>query len=374
MDIYWYWPFMRKEEFPWAAATTRPGDTLAVQTLARPDSLVVPSAAVTVYRDLPDVEREANERSLRWYVSRPLTYTHRSRLRSRDVRRGRFDVAHVMFLNQFTDWYALQTIRRTSPLVLSVHDALPHQRRLPEQAQVAVLRRIIRSADHIVVHHDYVRQRVECLYGVGGDSVSTVPLPVPEMPLPHKPGDGALRVLFFGSLRRNKGITVLLDALGRLPIDAPIQVHLAGRGSADVEAVASQAAERMTNLTAEIGWVSTSRKAELYAEADLVVLPYTSFESQSGVLHDAYAAGLPVIVTDVGALGESVRADGTGWVIEAGDAAALAATLLEVAADPSGRARAAAAARKVASERSFEHVGRRLRDIYDFVTAGAAHR
>ena len=42
-------------------------------------------------------------------------------------------------------------------------------------------------------------------------------------------------------------------------------------------------------------WASLPLKA--FERADLVVLPYRAFESQSGVLHDAYSHGVPVVVT-----------------------------------------------------------------------------
>ena len=71
-----------------------------------------------------------------------------------------------------------------------------------------------------------------------------------------------------------------------------------------------------------------------------MVLPYTSFGSQSGVLHQALAHARPVVTSDVGALGESVRRWGVGEVVPPGDERALARAI-EQALDP-GRYRAAA--------------------------------
>src|SRR5215211_7916726 len=68
----------------------------------------------------------------------------------------------------------------------------------------------------------------------------------------------------------------------------------------------------------------------LFEQSSLVVLPYTSFSAQSGVLHDALAYGLPVVVTDVGALGESVRRWGIGQVVPPDDDAALAGAIREM--------------------------------------------
>ena len=74
-----------------------------------------------------------------------------------------------------------------------------------------------------------------------------------------------------------------------------------------------------TGSPCEVGYATAERKGELYASADLVVLPYTTFASQSAVLQDAYAHRVPLVVSDVGALGETVRGDHTGWVVAPGE-------------------------------------------------------
>ncbi len=108
----------------------------------------------------------------------------------------------------------------------------------------------------------------------------------------------------------------------------------------------------------ELGYATADRKRELYADADLVVLPYTSFASQSAVLQDAYAHQVPLVVSDVGALGETVREDRSGWVVEPGDAAMLAETLLGAIRDAEARTAAAAAMAQVAAD-AHPRAGRR---------------
>ncbi len=116
-------------------------------------------------------------------------------------------------------------------------------------------------------------------------------------------------MLCFGTLRRNKGIPELLAAIERIGPDAGIRFRIAGRGDADLEAAVAAAAARLPQLDAEIEWITPERKVELFRAADLAVLPYTAFSSQSGVLHDAFGSHLPAVVTDVGALPASVARD-----------------------------------------------------------------
>ena len=71
------------------------------------------------------------------------------------------------------------------------------------------------------------------------------------------------------------------------------------------------------------GYLADDEVEALFKAADVVVLPYRS-ATQSGVTHVAYALGVPVIITDVGGLGETVEAERTGLVVPPGDPGALA--------------------------------------------------
>jgi glycosyltransferase involved in cell wall biosynthesis len=79
---------------------------------------------------------------------------------------------------------------------------------------------------------------------------------------------------------------------------------------------------------------------------------------------------VPLVVSDVGALGETVRADASGWVVPPADATALAETLLAAIRDRTGRAAAAASMARVAADRTPELVGARLRAVYEGAIAG----
>jgi glycosyltransferase involved in cell wall biosynthesis len=84
--------------------------------------------------------------------------------------------------------------------------------------------------------------------------------------------------------------------------------------------------------------------------ADVFVLP-TNAECLAVVLMEATAAGLPVITTDVGALGEAVVPGETGLLTAPGDVVALQGALERLAGDAAvrlemGRAGHALARRK----------------------------
>jgi glycosyltransferase involved in cell wall biosynthesis len=367
VKAYWYWPYLRSEEYVIAAGVVGDGDRLVVDTTARADDPVVPLGPYDEVRAVLPGVADRSEGTLRWAGSRATTYLRRARLRRRAVRTGGFDVAHVMYLNPFTDAFDLASLGRRVALVSTVHDVVPHHRRMPERAQHALLLRLYRSAGTLVVHHPSVGEQLVEGYGVDPARVVYVPPDVPVVDRVASAGaaDGRRRVLFFGTFRRNKGVAEYLAAIERLRDLPDVRFVFAGRGFDDIERLVRDAAARDSRIEAEIGYVTPARKDELHAQADLVVLPYTSFASQSGVLLDAYAHRVPLVVTDVGALGATVRADGTGWVVPPGDPAQLADAVAGALGDDGGRAAAAHAAETIARDRTPAATGRRLRAVYE---------
>ncbi len=361
MDFYWYWPFARSEELEWAAQTARPGEHVTLQVI---DRSVAPPAGTTerttVLRDLPDVDRRVRGRA-RWLTSRATTYRQRAARRRAVLAAGSFDLVHLQYVNRFTDaWAALP-----HPLVMSVHDVVPHTTRLGDRAEHLILARLYRRPDALVVHHARLADRLRKDFAVPARRIHVVPhqvFPVPAPPTGPLPGPP--RVLFFGALRSNKGLELLDEVLTDLPADA--RLTIAGRGDVALERSVIELAQRNPQVDAEIGFATLERKHELFRQAHLVVLPYTSFASQSGVLHDAYGHGRPVVVTDVGALGESVREDGTGLVVPPRDPGALARAV-STALLPDRWAEFSDNAQRVAVERSPQATGRRLREVYDEV-------
>ena len=106
---------------------------------------------------------------------------------------------------------------------------------------------------------------------------------------------------------------------------------------------------------------------ELLAAADLFVLP-SLFEGLPLVVLEAMAAGLPVVGTRVCGTAEAVVDGVTGRLVDAGDAAGLAAAVVETLARPDVAARWGAAGReRVAREFSATRMARETAAIYEEV-------
>jgi glycosyltransferase involved in cell wall biosynthesis len=372
MRIQWYRPFPHPVEQPLAAAIPRPGDELVVQSL-RPTSEVVATRAYHTVRDLPRVvppDHTAVER----LASQVYVYGRRVVKRRALVNHFAPDVVHVHRINMFTDWRDFQWLRKRAALVASVHDVVPHKHILDERRERRLLEACYRRADRLIVAHDTLKSQLVDEFGVDADRITVVPLGIaPVNSVAQRTKGPRVKVLFFGTIRPNKGLAILHQAWRELPPGTEVHLVVAGKPWPGEDETAQSFADEFDNVTVELRGIPTQRKHELFASADLVVLPYYSFAAQSGVLRDAYAFGVPAIVTDVGALGDTVRADGSGWVVPVGDPAALAHAIAQAANDSAARVRAGAAAARAGEDQGVQAVAESLRQVYDDVTRfGAA--
>lgn len=122
-------------------------------------------------------------------------------------------------------------------------------------------------------------------------------------------------LLFFGFIREYKGLDLLIQAMAFL--DGNYQLIIAGEYYDDFhkyEKLIEQSPAKK-NIKVFNNYIPNEMVTTLFSAADALVLPYRS-ATQSGVLAIAYQLEVPVIVTNVGALGETVKATNIGVVAE----------------------------------------------------------
>ena len=151
--------------------------------------------------------------------------------------------------------------------------------------------------------------------GLPADKIAVKPNFV-DLPAPAtQPRHG---FLYVGRLSREKGIQVLVDALQHGPLPEPITV--AGSGPE------AWRLENLAGLTA----VGALAADDVYAHmrgARALVLTSICYENFPRTLVEAFACGLPVIASRLGAMAELVSDGKTGLLFEPADAQDLAAKL-----------------------------------------------
>ncbi|TLU88143.1 MAG: glycosyltransferase [Chlorobium sp.] len=126
-------------------------------------------------------------------------------------------------------------------------------------------------------------------------------------------------LLFFGYVRRYKGLDLLLQAMPAILKKEP-SLKLVVAGHFFENPARYRDLVRQLDIAGNVelypGYVPAERTGVYFAAADAVVLPYRS-ATQSGVVQLAYGYGLPVIATPVGSLPDMIRPGRSGWI--AGD-------------------------------------------------------
>ncbi len=121
-------------------------------------------------------------------------------------------------------------------------------------------------------------------------------------------------VLFFGFIRRYKGLDLLLEALAQTP---EIQAIVAGECYEDwafyQQIIEKHQLGRRVYLFTD--FIPTEQVRVFFSAADLVVQPYRS-ATQSGISQIAYHFEKPMVVTNVGGLAEIVTDGVSGYVAE----------------------------------------------------------
>jgi glycosyltransferase involved in cell wall biosynthesis len=101
------------------------------------------------------------------------------------------------------------------------------------------------------------------------------------------------------------------------------------------------------------GFVNQSELPKYYGISDVFVLPST-YEPRGAVINEAMACGLPLIVTDrCGSIGDIVLEGDNAFIYPAGDAAALAASMTQLADDAALRRRMAGRSRQIIDTWTF---------------------
>ncbi|MGE5379281.1 MAG: glycosyltransferase family 4 protein [Candidatus Saccharibacteria bacterium] len=143
-----------------------------------------------------------------------------------------------------------------------------------------------------------------------------------------------LKVLFIGNIAPEKGLDVLIEAMAALPNER-FFLEVAGP-ALDPEYlmyVHSLIERRSMQCSVRFwGWVAEGERENLMSKADVLVVP-SFFEGYGLVFVEAMACGLPVIAPLCGGANEIVREGREGFLVRAGDAAAISGHLRNLEED-----------------------------------------
>jgi glycosyltransferase involved in cell wall biosynthesis len=258
---------------------------------------------------------------------------------SKIIRENHVDIVHAR--SRAPAWSALGAARRTGvPFMTTFHAPYNFSGRLKRFYNSVMARgdRVIAISefirDHILANYEIDPARIRVIHrGIDTNSFSperVSPERVIQLARAWRLPDGHQVIMLPGRLTRWKGQTVLIDALAKLGRQDVVCLMV---GSDQGRAGYRQELEEQTK---RLGLESVVRLVDhcndmpaAYMLADVVVSASSDPEAFGRVIVEAQAMGRPVIVTNHGAVRETVIAGETAWAVPPNDADALAEALAD---------------------------------------------
>lgn len=213
---------------------------------------------------------------------------------------------------------------KVRPTVVTIYDVIPLL--MPSSQKLSrrwywpsALTRAARESDHILTISEASKRDICEKLQIAPEKVTVTRLSVDDRfrdiaAISHPPtGGGAAsepNILFVGTIEPRKNIGALLQAFAKIHQQLPHNLIIAGKaykGSARWMGLA-----RKLNIEDRVNWrgfVSEEELRELYSQADLFVWP-SVYEGWGFPPQEAMACGVPVIVSNGGALPEVVGDSG----------------------------------------------------------------
>jgi phosphatidylinositol alpha-mannosyltransferase len=184
-------------------------------------------------------------------------------------------------------------------------------------------------------------------------------------PAEPKTPSSELRVLFVGRPEERKGLPVLLTAFEALIEHVPSRLTVIGAEGDEVNRyLADPATEARID---SLGRVSHDELWMRLHEADVLCAPSLAGESFGMILTEAFAAGTPVIASNIAGYADVVSDGGDGVLVPPADPQRLAEELQRMHHEPARRSEMGAAARETARRYAWPRVAEQVEEVYELV-------
>lgn len=233
------------------------------------------------------------------------------------------DAMEVPYMYPVLDFYL-----PTSKMVHATHNVVSyegwHHRRLSQ----LYLSYVFTRHKHFHLFSQHARAEFEAMYS--NKNIMYTPLSLKDYGQPTQgvvPVNDKVSYLFFGNVRQNKRLDVMLQAFAKLPADMQSRVHISVLGSCDNVAYYKEMVDALDcSVTFTPERIADEEVADIFARHHYLVLPYENV-TQSGPHMIAYNYGMPVIATRIEGFTEHITDGYDGYLFEVNDVDSLVRVL-----------------------------------------------
>ncbi|MEO0152461.1 MAG: glycosyltransferase [candidate division WOR-3 bacterium] len=188
---------------------------------------------------------------------------------------------------------------RNKKVIIELHNVMSHETNIFEKL---FLKELLKNVDKIIVHSESALSYLKSFKNVLLNPFGYYKYPRVDKLYARnylKITSDCFVVLFFGNVRKYKGLDILLRVFSEFSVDKNALLIVAGRFFENPQKYKKYINEKVMIINR---FVEDEEIPILFEASDLLVLPYRKFDSQSGVVMLALNYDKPYVISNVGGL------------------------------------------------------------------------
>lgn len=311
-------------------------------------------------------------------IKKIINYISTYRYILKKVINEKFDIIHVQWFQLSpVDYYYLNKLKKHGvKIVVSVHDILPFNEK---KYDMYFHKKIYGICNHIIVQAETNINRFNELFPSEKNKVSFIPHghfldfvdvheKIDAREYLNIPKDKTV-LLFFGQIKKVKGVGILLEAFGKLS-EKRDDLFLIVAGSVwkddftPYQEIIDEYKLSNKNLRTDIKFIPDDDVGYYYSACDLVVLPYLDVY-QSGVIQLTYAYEKPAIATSIKPFMEIVEDNKSGYLCLPNNVDSLVNAIEKAVSEPDKFVEFGKIGKSIIEKKySWEDIARKITDLY----------
>ena len=314
---------------------------------------------------LDDYNLQYGSFTLKWFFNRFFTLVKNILKRNLFIRRNKIDIVNIQLTIPLVEFFLLKLfVPHYVKYVMTVHNVIPHRKSFFEKGFSTLLKRqnglIVHTDENVnelekifnIKNHVYkIPHGVNLLYKKMGKKVCMEKLNIhTEKPI----------VLFFGAIKEYKGLDVLIRSLAGVNCFLLIAGHIEG----SFKKYQNLLEENHIDCMYFIDFIPEDDIPVFFQSADIAVLPYIDFHSQSGVLLQISKYSVPLVATNVGPFASYSEKYGNALICEKNNTNDLKKTVIQLLNDPDLQNKLKIGAKKIVVDHSWNSVAIKYKEAF----------
>jgi glycosyltransferase involved in cell wall biosynthesis len=200
------------------------------------------------------------------------------------------------------------------------------------------IRKNMEQVDHIIAYTELMKDLL-LANGIGKGKIGISHYGIDTSHLNRAPRNlnlpPPLRIGFIGTIAPHKGCDILIKAVNALPPELEPKLDIYGNlGRFPIFMEELRGLAKGSDRVNFAGPFPRAWVDPVLSSIDVLVVPSRWYENQPGVILEAFAAGVPVVATDVGGMSEFVKHEENGLLFERNNPDDLARQLRRLGEEP----------------------------------------